>query len=222
MKCLILLVLFSCITCSANATTTINAAFILGTPVPDNTGPGLADTRTINSSITSITKVFVHLYMQGGWAGDMYVSLVHGSGFAVLMNRPGKTLLNPVGSGVSEFGVTFDDAAVADIHTAITNSGEFSGTYQPDGREIDPDNVLDTSLRSAFLSSFNGLDANGEWTLFVADVSSGDQMTVDGWALEIQGVPEPSATMITALGVLGLLRRRREKATGRLAPRSQE
>jgi hypothetical protein len=150
--------------------------------------------------------------MQGGWAGDMYVSLLHGSGFAVLLNRPGKTLENPLGSGVNDMIISFDDAAPADIHTAITDLGSFTGSYQPDARETDPDSVIDTSPRTAFLSSFNGLDANGEWTLFVADVSSGDQMTVNSWSIEIQGVPEPSTAVITTLSVLGLLRRRRETA----------
>jgi subtilisin-like proprotein convertase family protein len=213
MKSLIPLVLLSCLAYTAHASVTINPTFTLGIPVPDNTGIGLADTRTISTTIASITKVKVQISMQGGWAGDMYASLLHGTGFVVLLNRPGKNLARPEGSGVNEFILNLDDAAPADIHTAITDLGVFSGSYQPDAREIDPDAVLDTSPRTAFLSSFNGLDANGEWTLFVADVASGDQMTVNSWALEIQGVvPEPSTAMITAVGMLGLLRRRREKA----------
>ncbi len=209
MKSLILLLTLSCMVITAQGATTINPTFAIGIQVPDNTGTGLSDTRIISSSITSITKVSVQLTMQGGWVGDLYVSLLHGSGFAVLLNRPGRDLLNTDGSGVEDFFVNFDDDSPTDIHTGIPSSGVAFGSYQPDAREVDPDFALDTSPRTAFLSSFNGLDANGEWTLFVADVSSGGQMTVDSWSLEIQGVPEPSTMIITALSIFGLLRRRR-------------
>lgn len=209
MKILISFALLSGLSVSANAASTVNYVFLIDTPVPDNTGVGFSDTQQITSSITSITGVSVQMAMRGGWAGDMYAYVTHGDGFAVLLNRPGRNLANLAGSGVSEFSIEFADDAPADVHTAIATSGVVSGFFQPDAREIDPDNSLDTSPRTAFLSSFNGLDANGDWTLFVADVSSGDQMTLDGWSLTIQGIPEPTTTLIAALGMAGLLRRRR-------------
>lgn len=52
-----------------------------------------------------------------------------------------------------------------------------TGTWQPDGRTNSPGSVLDSQPPDAFLSSFNGLDPNGDWTLFVADVSGGDTHT---------------------------------------------
>lgn len=182
---------------------TVNAA------VPDNSPIGLSDTRQIFSSITSITKVTVQITMNGGWTGDMYAYLAHGSGFAVLLNRPGRSLADLAGSGVSEFSVLLGDDAVFDIHTAIAPSGSFSGYFQPDARAVDPDDALDSSLRSAFLSSFEGLDSNGDWTLFVADVIPGDVMVLDSWSLTIEGVPEPGTATLVALAALGMLRRRR-------------
>ena len=88
---------------------------------------------------------------------------MHGdTGFAVLLNRPGRSLSTPDGSPTVGMNITFEDSAFSDIHTAIPMSGgSVSGTYQPDGRNIDPHDVLNTDARTAMLSSFNGLDGNG-------------------------------------------------------------
>ena len=48
--------------------------------------------------------------------------------------------------------------------------------------------------------SSNGLDPNGSWTLFFADLSAGDQTTLTSWSLEITAVPEP---VPAALGLFG-------------------
>jgi hypothetical protein len=47
--------------------------------------------------------------------------------------------------------------------------------------------VTDLDPRTAFLSSFKGLDPNGEWTLFVADLSAGNISTLVSWGLNIEG-----------------------------------
>lgn len=65
----------------------------------------------------------------------------------------------------------FSDTASTDIHNYGGNGGALvTGTYQPDGREVSPLLSLDTTPRTAFLSSFTGLDPNGEWVLFVVDI----------------------------------------------------
>lgn len=193
-----------------HAATVVNQYdFTVNGAVPDNNPIGRSDTREIASEVTSITKVSVQVTLTGGWAGDMYAYLAKGTGFAVLLNRPGKSLAEVAGSGVSDFSVTFRDDAAFDIHTAIPSSGSVSGFFQPDAREADPDDVLDSSPRTAFLSSFQGLDANGDWTLFVTDVSGGDVMTLESWSLTIEGVPEPGTATLVALAAVGLFRRRR-------------
>jgi subtilisin-like proprotein convertase family protein len=81
-----------------------------------------------------------------------------------------------------------------------------TGTFQPDARNTSPLTVLANTGRTDFLSSFNGLDPNGDWTLFVADVSGGDTHTLVSWGLEATGpIPEPGTTTLLALGGLGLL-----------------
>jgi hypothetical protein len=118
-----------------------------------------------------------------------------------------------VGSPSSGFDVTFSDDAFSDLHTMIPGSGLVTGYWQPDAREIDPDLVVDTDPRTAYLSSFQGLTANGTWTLFVADNSAGDQSTLVGWGLTILGTPEPSRAMLLMLGAAGMLMRRRRHAS---------
>ncbi|MEI8042492.1 MAG: proprotein convertase P-domain-containing protein [Verrucomicrobiota bacterium] len=56
-------------------------------------------------------------------------------------------------------------------------------------------------------SSFLGLNPNGNWRLFVADLNSGDMMTVNSWGLhlELSAVPEPSEWAALSLGVLGVV-----------------
>ena len=209
MKPIIALAALSGTSLVAHAASSTTTSFVVNANVPDNNPGGLTNRQTLSSTITAITDVQVQLNMSGGWCGDMYAYLVHGTGFSVLLNRPGRALDNLSGSGVSDFTITLTDTALGDIHTMIANSGTFTGFYQPDGRETDPDNSLDTSPRTALLSSFNGLAASGEWTLYVADVSTGNTMALNSWSLTVTGVPEPSSAALALLGMLGLLRRQR-------------
>lgn len=192
-----------------SAATTI-VDWTVNSSVPDNNITGLVDTQTISgSTITGITSIEVRLKLSGGWNGDLYAFLQHDSGFSVLLNRPGKTSGDPAGSGSSGFDITLSDDAITDIHTGISNSGLITGLYQPDARNIDPDLVTDLDPRTAYLSTFQNLDANGSWTLFVADNAAGDESTLVGWGLTIIGAPEPSRALLTALGLCGIIMRRR-------------
>ena len=107
--------------------------------------------------------------------------------------------------------VTFTDSALADIHSAISGSlgANASGTYQPDGRSADPGLVTDLSPRSLYLSGLSGQAADGEWTLFVADLAGGDVATLNSWSLSISAVPEPSSALLVCAALPLLLRRRR-------------
>ena len=76
-----------------------------------------------------------------------------------------------------------------------------------DGRAIDPQStpsVFDAASTGANLSLFNNLVANGQWTLFIADLSGGGQSTLVSWGLTVVTVPEPQ-TWAMAIGGLGLL-----------------
>lgn len=196
--------------CRAEATLytyTFSSGFANDGVIPDGNVTGWSDTRTISdiSGDDTLLDVNVRLTISGGYNGDLYGYLVHGSGFAVLLNRVGRTSGNAFGYGDAGLSVTFNDEATeaTDIHLYQTVSGYNIGGlthWRPDGRNVNPATVLDTDSRTALLSSFNGLGANGSWTLFLADVSSGAQSTVVSWGLDLEVVPEP---VNVALGVFG-------------------
>jgi len=194
---------------AARAATTLSYPYVVNMQIPDNSGIGLVSTQWVTAPIIPISGVTVQITLSGGWSGDLYAYVTHDTGFTVLLNRPGRSLADSSGSGATDLTITLDDSAPTDIHTSISKSGSVAGTYQPDGRSIDPDNALDTTPRTAFLSSFKGLDPNGEWSLYVADVATGDTMTLASWTLNIILVPEPSTFLLVPVGACLFLRRRR-------------
>jgi hypothetical protein len=109
-----------------------------------------------------------------------------------------------------------DTAANGDIHLYQTIAGYTTAiadgsAWAPDGRSTDPLTVSDADSRTALLSSFDGLDPNGSWTLFVADVSSGEASAVASWGLIITSVPEPNVTGVFALGFAAWVAARRSR-----------
>ncbi|MCX6872188.1 MAG: PEP-CTERM sorting domain-containing protein, partial [Verrucomicrobia bacterium] len=178
----------------ATAATTLVFSKLVNTEVPDNDASGLASVLAVAGGGQTITGMEVILDTRNGWNGDLYAYLEHNGVISVLLNRPGRTAADPAGAASSGMQLRFADSAPTDIHTAI--SGTFgvlaSGTYQPDARAADPDLVTDTSPRSLYLSGFTGQVADGNWTLFVADLSGGDVATLGTWSLSLNVVPEPS------------------------------
>ena len=183
-------------------------------PIPDNSTVGVASSQNVVTDITEITDVSVRLNISGGFNGDYYAYLTHGSGFAVLLNRVGRTTGNDFGYADAGVDVNFTSGANSgDVHiyqlTLNPNGGPLTGTWAPDARNVNPMASLDTSPRTAFLSSFNGLDANGDWTLYVADRSTVGLGTLVSWSAQITGIPEPTSCLLLALAPLTLLRRKR-------------
>ena len=198
-----------------SACTTSGQIFVFtpGLAVPDGTGSGLADRRTIVGAPTLAT-VEVGLTLSGlgdGMVnGDLYVTLSHENAagqvdaFAVLLNRPGKRSGND--EGYFDSGLSIDLVAAyeaPDVHNyrmtlggshAVPLGGPLTGTWSADGRQRDPELVLDTDPRTAGLEAFTGIDPNsGRWVLFVADLLQGGEARLDQWSLSFTAVPEPSA-----------------------------
>lgn len=144
--------------------------------------------------------------------GDLYAYLAGpNGGFAVLLNRTGVTGENSFGYSDSGFDVTFALSATDNIHLYqeypfnINEAGQLTGTWQPDGLAIDPQSspsLFDSTTPTAFLNSFQGMNPNGLWTLFVADLGSGNESELLNWSVNITTVPEPSAWALFALGIL--------------------
>lgn len=193
----------------STASTVITHSWDVSATVPDNSTTGWSDTRTITSTAGSITDVQVHLKISGGFNGDLYAYLAHDSGFAILLNRPGRTAANPDGSFTTGVDAVFSSAAGMDAHQA---SG-FTGIFQPDGRNVSPYEVTDASPRTALLTSFAGGDPSGEWTLFIADLAALQQSTVLEWGITITAdavaIPEPSPLAAAACVLMFALWKRR-------------
>lgn len=186
----------------------------INAPIPDGTLTGWSDTRLVTiPEVGVVSNLAVTLTIAGGFNGDLYASLTHESGYAVLLNRVGRTAANGAGYADSGFSITVGLGAPNDIHLYQGITGPVSpltGMWGADGRAVYPLNVLDTDPRTALLDSLLGLNPNGDWTLFLADVDGGGgQATLVDWGLIIM-VPEPTTAGLAALG-LGFLLLRRSK-----------
>lgn len=187
--------------------------------IPDPSVSGLTDTRIVTTPTTAIADLNISLVIAGdsfAANGDYYATLTHDSGFAVLLNRLGRRGDAPLGYADNGLNIRLDDQAPnGDVHiyrltlfgnhnTPVDVSYEtpLMGTWAPDGRAVPFSSVTDSSPRTPNpLASFNGLNPNGSWTLFVADVSAGGSGTLVSWTLEITAVPEPPETA-TVVGIL--------------------
>ncbi len=205
--------------------------------LPDGNGSGVAFGFSISDPSSSITAVTVTLNLSGGFNGDVYAYLSHGSGFAVLLNRTGRGSTTPGSSAAgyanTGFAITFDSTASANVHFYQNNSpsyngsGQLTGFWQPDGRAIDPGlaaSAFDAS-GSANFSTFTGLNPNGNWTLYLEDVSSGGISTLNDFSVSVSAVPEPANI---ALGIFAGIfasatlwrRRRRNQIAANAADRA--
>ena len=163
----------------------------------------------------------MNLTISGGYNGDLY-------GYLVLQSNDGSTttaiLLNRVGSGesgVSSYGyatagfnnITLSSAGGQNIHTVETPTT--GGTYAADGRAVDPNGSFAGAATTSGLGLLNGHDAQGTWTLFLADMSAGSTGMLVSWGLDVSVIPEPAtwALMIfgSLLGIYAVSRRMRRQ-----------
>src|SRR6266404_5588518 len=79
----------------------------VNTPIPDGNPTGLESTIEVGRLSAQLADITVSLDISGGFNGDLYAYLSHGStGFAVLLNRPGKTAADSFGYGDAGFHIT--------------------------------------------------------------------------------------------------------------------
>ena len=179
----------------------VTASELVNQRITDDSPVGVVASLNVATTIERITDVNVTLNISGGFNGDLFAYLVHDSGHAVLLNRAGKTLVDPFGYSDAGFSVTLDDHSTnSDIHSyrlALSGDataplgGPLSGSWAPDGRDTDPAFALDTDPRPALLSAFDGLNPNGRWSLFIADLDPLYTSTLVSWNLQVLGTNAP-------------------------------
>ena len=181
-----------------------SAGSLVNTTILDGNTAGMANTMNLSGAGlgNSLQTITVTLNVSGGNNGDLYAYLSYNGTLVPLLNRIGVSSGNSFGySGAGLNNVTLSDSASVNIHAA--GNGTLSGSYQADGQNISP-----LSSASSFSSgggsitlntTFSGMNPNGNWTLFFADVvSGGGNETLNGWSMDITAVPEP---VNVALGV---------------------
>ena len=138
-----------------------------------NVPVAIPDLKTITSTATvsgipgPIGDINVTLTIHHTFDRDLVITLIAPDGTKVtLANRDGSSFDNYINT-------VFDDQA----NTSIANgSAPFTGSFRPIGS----------------LGDLNGKNANGVWTLQVADVARQDTGTLDSWSLAITTAGEPS------------------------------
>jgi subtilisin-like proprotein convertase family protein len=194
------------------------------TAIPDGNSAGVVRSLAVNAPGEIIISAEVDLNISGAsaeasWLGDLYIYLSNGTDLSVLTNRAGRRAGATAGYGDNQpVTVTFSTAGAADFHNyrlAVTGShdtaltGPLTGTWQADGRAVDPLAVLDTSPRTAGLDIFNGDAATGTWRLFAADMSGGMPHEINGWTLRLTTIPEPGSAVLLLTALAAAARRRR-------------
>ncbi|MBT8486219.1 MAG: hypothetical protein HKO59_08585 [Phycisphaerales bacterium] len=177
-----------------------------GFDIPDDDPVG-ASTSFVAGSSGQIAEITVNLdNLIHTWSGDLIMTLTHDAGAgdvvsATFVNRPGSTTDGggTFGSGVDYAGnYSFNDAG-DDLLTSLNSAGVSlaGGTYS---------HVALVGGTDA-LSTFNGRDTAGTWTLNVSDNAQADTGTLGGWSVDVTTVPAPGA--LALLGIAGLAGRRR-------------
>lgn len=146
------------IVCTPYARNNVNLAIAdgLGTSSPQN-GPPLIDTLNVPDDVTIESMTF-SVNLTHTWVGDLLIRLIHPNG-----TSEANVWIGNCGDN-DDIDVTFEDGAAA-----ITCGIPTSGTFNPE----EP------------LSIFNGLSAQGDWQILIADFFQGDTGTLVDWSVEI-------------------------------------
>jgi VCBS repeat-containing protein len=138
----------------------------LALPIPDAPLPPLLSTINVTNNF-AVNHVTVEVNITHPRDADLRLELIHtdtvtGKTFTVrLVNQAG-------GVGSNFNNTTFSDQA---LQTINAGAAPFFGTFVPEQP----------------LSSFNGMNAQGNWTLRVTDLASGQVGTLNSWSLRFQG-----------------------------------
>jgi len=176
--------------------------------IPDGSPSGVTSGITVSGAGGALSDVTVTLNVAGGNNGDYYAYLSYNGTLVTLLNRVGVGTINggtAFGSADSGLNNVTLNSTGSDVHWATAGGSALSGTYAADGRQINPlssPSSFNAAGTVTLDGSFAGLNPNGTWTLFFADLSAGDVGTLQGWSLDITAVPEPVNVALAIFGGL--------------------
>jgi len=171
---------------------TVQASLYPTGAIPDGSPSGVSFVGTYDGAPagSTVSGLTVSLNISGGFNGDLYAYLVSPNGTLVmLMNQPGVSLNGFGASGAGMNLMLTDSTSDLNYHGSIqdvTSGSYLTGSYNAAGS----------------LANFNGSPADGNWTLYFADLANGGGTSlVEGWSLNITAVPEPANLAMIIFGV---------------------
>ncbi|HKX56808.1 MAG TPA: IPTL-CTERM sorting domain-containing protein [Xanthomonadales bacterium] len=132
-------------------------------------------------SCNTVFDLAVGLDISHTWVGDLRVTLTAPDATSVvIMDRPGFT-----GSG---FGCSADNvlAVLSDLGTGPVENTCFANPA-----------IAGTLTPNNLLSTFDGLNGNGTWSLMVEDLAGGDSGTLNDWSLGAACGGDPTVSRAT-------------------------
>jgi subtilisin-like proprotein convertase family protein len=160
-------------------------------PIPDATGTsncnainGISSSFSVPAGTGIISDVNVAVNLLHTWVGDLVIDVTHNATTVRLLTRA------PFGFGEScdNLATVFDDEG--------TNWYPSHCPHPGCNRPYDPSNCGNHSL-----SAFNGMTADGVWTLKVVDVAAGDIGILQDWSVCFNA-PDPPVCEQCPNGVL--------------------
>lgn len=195
MRYLILLLILSAAAIAAPAQTFNNATSIAVPSIGTTSGVAspYSSNITVSGVIGTVTKVTVSLRnLTHTFPDDIDILLVGPTGAKmILMSDTGGSL------DVNNVTLTFDDAAAGSLPDSTQIA---TGTFKP--TNIGAGDTFAAPAPAgpyaATLSTFNNLNPNGTWSLYIVDDTSGDVGTMAlGWSLTIQTMPTAASVSIS-------------------------
>ena len=146
-----------------------------------------------------VLAVSIGFNITGGYNGDLYAYLVAPNGtVVVLLNQPGTGVFGSAASG-------FGNGTANSFKLTDTGASSIQGVDGTPGQAVMGSYSVDATSGNS-LNNFvtSGASANGNWTLYFADLSSGGGTSyLHDWTLNLTVVPEPvPLALLTFLAML--------------------